>query len=406
MDSLNSRLARFTLTCIAALACAGAFGQEPNPYYVGASQGFTRESNLFRVQQGQAATTDTISASSLLAGLDQPIGRQRLFADAALRAVRYSNNKQLDHTGGTLLAGLDWSAADAFSGRLSLSGEQTVARYGADFGFVDTGTRVVQTSKELVLRGQYGLVSLLSIEAGLVRRKLDFSVESGNQFEQDAVSTGLKYRPSGALTLGVAVRRTDGSYPFTGLTGGGTGPDDFKRNDLDLSAVWVATGASTITARLSYTSEKHTGLRVRDVSGATGAVAWNYRPTANLNLTTDYIRDTAAESSFNPDAAGGVTPIVNSNPLSTTWQLRGDYDVTAKIQLQALARHFKRELVNTVGDTGKDTLVEARLGVTWAALRSLQLGCSVSREKRDSTTPLSTSYSAAVGRCLAQFKTL
>ena len=406
MTSQIPRLARFALTCIAALACARAFGQEPNPYYVGASQGVTRESNLFRVEQGQARTTETISTTSLLSGLDQPIGRQRLFADVALRAVRFSNNKQLDHSGGTVLTGLDWSAADAFSGRLSFSGERTVARYGADFGFVDTRTRVVQTSKELMLRGQYGLVSLLSIEAGFVRRELDFSVQSGTQFEQDAVSAGLKYRPSGALTLGVAARRTDGSYPFTGLAGGGIGPDDYERNDLDLTALSVATGASTITARMSYTSENHAGLPVRDVSGVTGGLAWNFRPTANLNLTTDYIRDTAAESSFNPAAAGGVTPVVNSSPVSTTWQLRGDYDLTAKIQLQAMARHFRRELVNTLGNAGKDTLVETRLGVTWSPLRSVQVGCSVSREKRDSTSPLSTSYSATVGRCLAQFKTV
>lgn len=405
MDLPNTRLARFTLTCFAALASAGAFGQEPNPYYIGASQAVTRESNLFRVAEGQPATSDTISATSLLAGIDQPIGRQRLFGDLAVRAVRHSNNKQLDHTGGTVLAGLDWSAADAFSGRLSFSGDRMVARYGADFGFVDTSTRVLQTTKEFVFRGQYGLVSLLSVEAGFVRRELDFSVESGNQFEQDAVSVGLRYRPSGALTLGVAARRTEGTYPFAALIGGGTGPDDYKRDDLDLTAVWIATGASTVTARLSYTSEKHQALPVRDVAGGTGAVSWNFRPTAKLNLTADWIRDTGAESSFNAGAAGGVTPIVNSSPLSTTWQLRGDYDVTAKIQVQALASHFKRDLVNTVGDVGDDTLVETRLGLFWTPLRSVRVGCSVAREERDSSSALSSSYSATVTRCLAQLRT-
>jgi len=402
---LPSRLAPGALACLAALASGSVMAQEPNPFYVGASQAFTRESNFFRVQEGQPATRETVSATSLLAGLDQPIGRHRLFADAALRAVRHDNSKQLDHTGGSLLAGLDWSAIDVLSGRVSLAVDRTLARYGSDFGFIDPNERVLQTSKEFIFRGQYGLVSLLTAEAGYVRRELDFSVQSGNQFEQDTFSAGLKYRPVGALTLGVAARHTQGSYPFAQLSTTVTGVDDFKRDDLDLLAIWTATGASTVTARLSYTNEKHEGLPVRDVSGATGAVAWNYRPTAKLNLTADYIRDTGAESSFNAGAAGGVTPIVNSSPLSTTWQLRGDYDLTAKLQLQAMARHFKRELLNTVGDSGDDTLLETRLGVTWSPLRSVQVGCSLSREKRETSTALSTAYSANVTRCLAQFKT-
>lgn len=406
MDSQNLRLGRFAMPCLLAMASAAALGQEPNPYYVGASQALSRESNLFRVADGLAASSDTVSTTSLLAGLDQPIGRQRLFADLALRAARYSDNSHLNHTGTSLLTGLDWSAADAFSGRLSFGTDRVLARYGADLGFEDQATRVLQTTEELILRGQYGLVALLSIEAGFARRKLDFSVESGNSFEQDAVSVGLKYRPSGALVLGIGLRRTEGTYPFAGPAGAAVRGDDFDRDDVDLLAVWVPTAASTLTARLSRTSEKHQGLAVRNVKGTTGALSWILKPTGKLAFTADWVRDTGAETTFSGGVAvPGAAAI--SSPLATTRQLQAEYEATAKIQVQALMRYLKRDLIDAAGvaASGEDSLTEMRLGVNWTPLRSVLVGCSIGREERNTSSSLSSGYSATTTRCLARFKT-
>lgn len=410
MDSQTPRLARFTLACLAALVSQGVVAQEPNPYYVGASQSVARESNLFRGVAG-VTVSDTVSVTSLLAGLDQPIGRQRLFADAALRAGRFSDNSQLNYTGGSLFAGADWEAAESLSGRLSYSTDRTLAPTGLDLGVTPT-ERNMQTTQEFALRGQSSRVAQFSVEAGFVHRALDYTLAAANdlEFKQDTGSIGLRYRPSGGLTLGFTVRRTEGSYPFAALN---DQPDDFKRDDFDLSALWVATGASTITARLSRTREKHATLLERDVSGNTGAISWNLKPTGKLNLTLDYIRDTGAESTFIGGASGGTaTPVVNSSPRAATWQLRGDYEVTGKIQALVFVRRLQRDLVNNVTPpgVGEDTLVETRLGLNWTPLRSVLVGCSVGREERDASDSalanvLSSSYSATTVRCLAQFRT-
>jgi hypothetical protein len=374
---------------LAALACiaTASLAQEPNPFYVGASQALARDSNVFRVA-GDAApgpSADTISTTSLLAGLDQPIGRQRLFADAALRAVRHSENKLLDHTGGSLLAGLDWAAIDVLQGRLSYSYDRALARYGTDLGFTDPNTRVLQTAEEFVLRGQYGLVALLSVEGGFTRRKLDYSIPSTNAFEQDTVSAGLKFRPSGALTLGVGLRRTEGSYPVA--------VDAFDRDDIDLLAVWQPTGASSLTARLSRTQEDHQGVAARNVRGNTGLLSWNFKPTGKLGLTTLYVRDTGAETTF-VATGGGATAV--SSPLATTLQAEVEYQATAKIKGLLVARQVKRELAGA-----DDKLTELRLGVDWSPLRSVTVGCSVGREDRDAATAVRTTLT----RCLAQFRT-
>ncbi|MBI5722318.1 MAG: hypothetical protein HZC37_31970 [Burkholderiales bacterium] len=413
MDTKNTPRARLTLTSIAALASAGALAQEPNPYYIGASQSVARESNLFRSADG-VRVSDTVSVTSLLAGLDQPIGRQRLFADAAVRSGRFADNSQLNYTGGSLLAGADWEAAESLSGRLSYGIDRRLAPTGLDLG-IDPTLRNVQTTQEFVLRGQSSTVAVFAVEAGYIHRALDYTAVAANdlEFKQDTGSLGLRFRPGGALTLGLTVRRTEGTYPFAAA---GDLPDDFQRDDVDLSAVWIATGASTVTARLSRTREKHEVLTTRDVSGNTGALSWNFKPTGKLNLTADYIRDTGAESTFigtgGAGGGGSATPVVNSSPQATTWQLRGDYEVTAKVQLVAFVRHLKRDLVNNaaIPGTGEDTLVEARAGLNWTPLRSVLVGCTVGREDRDASegavaNVLSSSYSATTVRCLAQFRT-
>src|SRR5262245_180022 len=72
---------------------------EPNPYYIGVSEAYTHESNLFRVARGQPETSDSYWTTALLGGLDQPIGRQRLFADLAARYSKYREQDQLNNTG-------------------------------------------------------------------------------------------------------------------------------------------------------------------------------------------------------------------------------------------------------------------------------------------------------------------
>ena len=404
MDQQNHRPRHLLLPCLLVAASAAAWGQEANPYYVGAGQSFTHESNVFRAAGG--GTSDWYSTTSLLAGIDQPISRHRLFGDVGLRHVRFNQQDQLNHTGGSILLGLDWSAIDVLSGRVSFNADRSLAHYGDDLPVANFRDLNLQSTQEFIFRGQYGLDALLAVEAGFVHRRLDFSAPqpglAANEFEQDSVSLGLKYRPTGPLSVGIAVRRTQGQYPSAG--NGVTFGDDFDRDDVELNGTWVATGQSTLTARLAGTKEKHQLLTSRNVSTTTGALGWNYKVTGKTELGLDLIRDTGAEAAFALVGAGAA-PVNDASVLSTAVQLRAQYDVTAKIQVQASARQQRRDLVNTAGVEGSDKSLETKLGVTWAPLRSLLVGCAVGREKRESTAGVSYSYSATSTRCLAQFKT-
>lgn len=391
------------------LQVCGAFAQA-NPYYFGAAQAITRENNVFKAADGLPESNDTYYTTTLLLGIDQPVSRQRFFLDANARYNKYSKNTQLDNAGYGVDVGWDWATIESLSGRLSYTGKQNLARFGADLGPPLT-TKNLERTQEFLARGQYGGASTLSLEAAYAHRQLDYSAFQYDflEFEQDSLRLGLLFRPSSALTLGVAGRYTKGQYPLALQTAPGLFvADDYTRKDADLTAVWVPTGQSTLRARLSYTKEAHETVVSRDVAQTTGALSWDFKPSGKLAVTTELIRDTGAETAFSGIAGAGANAVGNNSQLSTSAVLRVGYEVTAKIQLEMSGRYVERDLVNTQGGAlpanGSDKFREIRAGLTWAPARSLLFGCSIGQEQRSSDSALSYSYTASVASCMGQIK--
>ena len=118
------------LTSLTALSClcGGAALAQRSPYYLGVSQALSYESNLYRLGDGQVlpahlSKSDTLSGTSLVAGIDQTISRQRVYGSANLRANRYANNKSLDNQSYGLNLALDWATVNNLSGTLSTSAD-------------------------------------------------------------------------------------------------------------------------------------------------------------------------------------------------------------------------------------------------------------------------------------------
>src|SRR5438552_933532 len=105
------------VACLGLIAPTGARA-DPNPYYIGASQAFTHDSNVLRLPEG-SEQSDSFSTTTLLGGFDQPISRQRLYANGTLNYNRYKNRTDLNNTGYGLNAGWDWATIGHLSGTLS-----------------------------------------------------------------------------------------------------------------------------------------------------------------------------------------------------------------------------------------------------------------------------------------------
>jgi len=419
MQARNAHLSR-TLVAAACTLIAAAAQAQSNPFYFRAAETLSYDSNLFRVPDKNVLNSagihprDGISSTELTVGIDQPYGRQRWLASAGISANVYKNNDQLNNTGYDLLLGLDWQALSRWGGDVRIESTQQQANfenYGAQF--------VVNTSKNLEqvnsvrARAQYGLVSLWSLEGTFAHRDVNFSNDlfTNREYRQDQIGFGVGYQPSDLLHLGVAARYTDGRYP-NGVAS--SQEDKYKRDDVDLTATWKASGLSTLNARLTATHENHTPIDARDFRGVTGSVGWNYRPTGKTTIDLRLARDTGTRGNGAPEQ---IDPSVTANfltdaRLSDRINAAVRWDATSKITVRGEAGYshdrYDEQFVTpgaaiTTGDSGNTR--DFKIGASYQVTRVWLVGCEAGRRSR--STPLfiggiGYSYDADVASCTVQ----
>jgi hypothetical protein len=379
------------LTTALALSWTGSAQADPNPYYIGASTSVGYDSNVFRLPK---AVGDTTYSYGLLGGFDQPIGRQRLYANGTVRETRFADLKELNYTNYNALVGIDWQTLYSLSGTLSYSTAQSLYNYGGTSTILSKAKNV-ENRDEIIAKGRWGASSLLSLDASYTRRKLTYSDPAyrGNALDQDGWSLGLTYRPSALLTLGTAARYTQGKYQLS---------RDFDRYDIDLTGTWVPTGLSTINARLSYGKRMaRNGVSELDFKGSTGQLSWAYQPTGKLRFTTAFSHDSGAESGFLTVDGQQLSGVGDNSRLTNTLTLNSTYDLTAKIQVSASVLVSNRSLKNGSLD-GNDTLRTASLAARYAVLRNTSLGCNVRRDTRSASGQGSYDFRGSSVSCSAQ----
>ena len=385
---------QWTLWAVLLSALSGVVHAETNPFYVGANLSLAHDTNVFRLPN---AIADTSYSAGLSAGIDQPIGRQRVYANGRVRETRFQDLKQLDHTSYGINTGVDWETIGKLSGTLRFTGGESLFNYGGT-NTTQSTSRNIETRHEAITTVKYGAASLLAVEVTLSHRRLrysDVNYES-NGLTQDAIGMGWFYRPSAGLRLGTGLRITRGKYE---------GSDrDFDRRDLDLTATWQASGLSTLDGRLSVGRREARGAAsALDFSGATGQLIWIYQPTGKLQFRTTLSRDSGAESGFlNVDdsqtgSGGDTSRITNAVALGAA------YTLSPKTRVYAGFRANHRSLVTGALD-GSDSLRSATLGLSYKPLRNLAFSCQIGRETRSASGSLSFGYGASTATCSAEIK--
>lgn len=402
--------------CFAVAAALGTSAlalAETSPYYIGASQSFTYESNVFKVSNPGALVgvdgSDTVSTTSLFAGFDQPISRQRVFGSASVGTNRYFNNDLLNNVSYGLLLGLDWETVNEISGGVRIGATQQLGDFNSQTG---QGLREKNTENGTDLRAdiRVGLVNRLSATGAISRRDVSFSAEefASSERTEDAYSLGLSYRLGGATTVGAAYRHTTTEYPRA--FGGPTGPftsDSATGRNIDLTASWYPLGVSSFTGRVSFGRTEYDVDTARDFSGVTGSLVWNWQPTGKLRLTTSIARDTDDNLYRVPGEVG--QPALNTDRTEVTSALRvgATYSLSGKVSLGAAMRQSWRSLVSesSIGDVqntqrDRDRTSTYDLSVNWAATRTADFSCLVSFESRNGSAQ-SSSYDANTFGCRA-----
>lgn len=378
---------------------------DATPFYAGGSLGVSHVSNVFR--QPNTNNSDTVVSAGLLAGLDQRFGRQHLTVDGVLQNNRYATNSDLNNQSYSLRSALAWQTVGRLSGTLSATSSRSLADFNIGGGVDPIFKKNTERNDEYAALVRLGVLTRYSLEAGWTRKQRDFSAPEYDRFaySQNTGQLGVYAMPGGNLRLGLVGRHTKGQYPRypTGLVFNPatlkfelrSEPDDYTRNDFDFTTNWDTGGSSSLNTRLSRSRLRHSLDNLRDFSGTTGAVGWNWRPTGKIQLGVQYSRDTGQEST-------GLAADVNR--LYTSWRLSGSYALTGKLSLNASAN---RNRSHRAGDASVQ-LPEAfdndkaySLGLSWALSRGLNLSCQYNHASRDSSVPQYI-YSASSYGCTGQ----
>ena len=394
------QLASLAATLLSLLA--GTALAETTPYYIGLVQSLDHEANLYRIGDNQAlpagtSKSDNISATSLIGGIDQNIGRQRVYGGLNLKANRYASNTTLNNESYGLNLALDWSTVERLSGTLSVAADQNLLQFNSrnGAGSIETRKNIIKT-EQADAKFQLGLVTQYTLEAALGYNQVGYSAVQyqSNQYQQTSGSLGLRYRYSGALNLGSALRLSRADYPRFRQTGVDTfEADTLKRQDIDFTANWVPNAISQVNLRLSPTRTAYDRNTGSDFSGLTGSAGWDWHPTGKSKLNTALWRNTG-QYSYAANLGFGQPGVVDFSTISTTLRLKGDHDISGKISAAATLTYARRSLTDTVTATllgaskrteGSDTTTTLALGGRWSPSRSAQLGCDFSTTHRNSS---------------------
>jgi hypothetical protein len=402
---------RHAMTAAVLLAAAVLAHAETSPYYIGVSQAFSYDSNVFR-QIDAFAKSSSWSSTALVAGFDQPYGRQRFYATANVAANIYQQLSELDNTSYAVNGGWDWDTIERLSGKLYASFNQNLDNYGGlqqNIGAIKNIQNLAQAYGTL----QWGQVSLLALDARLAYSSLRNS-EDRLQFTRDDLdqasgSLGVRKEFGGQLDMGTGLTYTRGNYTVI--------EREFDRYDYYISANWRASGQSTLSGRLNYSDWSYTGVNPYDESGLTGWVRWAYTPTGKLSLNTFFSYDTLANSGLTE--TGGVNPGSqgDSNQLTSSLQFSVNYAATAKINVNAFVNFYARTrdlLLNPppgfppLPVETRDRVTNLGLGANWAPSRNWLLSCNLSFDDRNQSSnsgdpSLLSPYTAWGASCSAQF---
>lgn len=384
-------LKRLALPALAAALALPAAAQtdDATPFYAGATLGAARVSNVYR--QPTASNDDTVVSAGLVAGLDQRLGRQHLTLDGGLQDNRYSTNTELNNRAYNLRGALNWQTLGNLSGVVSAKSSRSLADFNIGNGVEPILKKNIERTDEYQATARLGVLTRYTVEAGWTHRRRDFSAEEYARFvyRQDTGSLGFYARPGAHLRLGLVGRETRGNnprYPVGFTIDPGTlrpvvvsAPNDYERRDVDLTARWATGGSSNVNARISRSRTSNSLNNLRDFSGTTGAVGWDWQPTGKLQLNLQYSRDTGQES---------VVQSADLNRVYTSWQLGGNYALTGKLSLSARASSNRGRRTSESGANIADAQDDSRLynlSLRWNYSRGLSLICQADRISRDSS---------------------
>jgi len=392
-----------------------------NPWYVGASETLTHDSNVFRVPNGPSGN---FSTTSLIGGFDQPISRQRISGAANISHNKYFGHSDLDNTSYNLLGNLDWQTVAKLSGHVGVGIGRNLAAPVVS-GVVPTQHRNESETRNANASVLWGGVANFGIEGNVGYSSVDYSATESQFLDSHQNTAGivLRWLPAGPLKLGVGYRETHLHQALALQFANGTSQrNDVTGKNVDFLVDYLVGPTLAFNGRLSHTRQTNSGASNADFSGTTGSASLNWKITGKTGISAYASRDVGFNTT--PFSAVtifllGNTPVVSTinglyqnNQVTTSAGLSATWQATGKIGVYTGVRYARAKLISTlqlqsaaqaVPDT-TDVSKIAFIGANWAVTRGWSLGCNLAHENRDVTGTLNSfSYTDTTIGCTGQY---
>lgn len=338
----------------------------------------TYDSNVFRLADNRPTPAGTEDSRSdviyrTFAGVrfDKTVSLQRFQVDATATLTRFQKHDFLNFTGVDYRATWLWSVTPALTGTLEADRTEALTSY-ADFAA--GGNRNVQTRETQRFLADWAVTGGWHLVGGLIRAKIanTAAFNAVGSYTQETAEGGVRYVTAANNSYALVARGSRGEYE---TRVGNMLPLEFDQTEAELQARWQITGHSTLDGRIGYLDRKHDTYAQRDFSGAVGALNYRWTPTGKLQFTL-----TAGRDLFSYQQDDSSYFVANYATLTPLWQITEK--TSARLVLGVTQRDYRGAVVGNGGR--EDTIRSAQVGVTWRALRSLDLDGYVTAEQRSS----------------------
>ncbi len=383
-------------TCSPMLLCllAGGARAALEPFSFEASETVQHDSNILR-ESGSSHTGDWLSTTEFSAALNQAVGREQIKASASVNVDRYGKLHERNSEGYSVAGELDWSTIGDLSGALGADSRRHQYLNGLDGEGVTT-TKNLETDNHAFARAQLGGMGRWSIFSGFDASQRTYSAASFDpeEVQQWAVSGGSSYETSPDLSFGVQGRYVRGKYPHATLLNGSE--QTFTVKTAGVNTRWTVSGNTSFDANVGYTEQRTDGQP--DQHYINGAMNWTWAPPSHFRVTFGASRD--GDTNIGQGATlANTNGNVNGRSLNTIAHLDVNYELTAKVTLDAGAQYIHRKysdaqisiptgftdingnpVFNVENVTGASNTSRFTLSANYLPTRTTTLSCGVSRE--------------------------
>jgi exopolysaccharide biosynthesis operon protein EpsL len=377
----------------AGAACAGAtlllsqfawaaFGTDNIQVRLGG--GLRYDSNVFRAPggadvrapDGSSGRSDWITTVNAGATVVFPVSRQQFLLSADLNQSRYSKFSHLDFDGQDLRGLWRWELGPWLTGDLGAARSKHLASFATTLGV----NRNVRTAEQTFFTLNYPFHANWRANFGATEATYANS-DPLNRLSDNDTSTrtaGLQYITGAQNYIGVQGTTLETRFKHFLTVGGQTFDNSYDQNSVSAVVGYSPSGLTRVQASVGRTRREPHQPGQPDVSGTTGSLVFNWRPTGKTALTVDYSRD------FGP-----AIDIVTASSAARTLTIAPTWEVTNRITLLGTIRRQERDYTDPTGlvpggSNRQDKLSAYGLVAVYNPRDRLYVNLSAQHERRDS----------------------